>query len=145
MNPVEQILVGTLPPGLYRLTNAPNADYLMEPLVRHGWRGFYIDGTVVKDKDSFLRIAAAAMEFPLYFGHNWDAFEECVTDLAWAPAKGYVLLYDGVFHFARRDRAAWRTARSILADAVTHWQTAGKPFYVLLRNTWWYAHDLEKV
>ena len=35
---------------------------------------------------------AAALQFPCYFGENWDAFDECITDLAWLPAEAYVFL-----------------------------------------------------
>jgi RNAse (barnase) inhibitor barstar len=35
---------------------------------------------------------AAALQFPLYFGRNWDAFDECISDLEWLPAKAYVLV-----------------------------------------------------
>lgn len=33
---------------------------------------------------------AAALQFPYYFGGNWDAFEECLGDLNWLPGAGYV-------------------------------------------------------
>lgn len=36
---------------------------------------------------------SAALEFPEYFGHNWDAFEECINDLPdWLPSSRYVIV-----------------------------------------------------
>lgn len=35
---------------------------------------------------------AAALQFPYYFGENWNAFSECITDLEWIPADVYVLV-----------------------------------------------------
>jgi hypothetical protein len=42
--------------------------------------------------ESVLREWSAALQFPYYFGHNWDAFDECITDLEWLPGTCYVLV-----------------------------------------------------
>jgi hypothetical protein len=33
---------------------------------------------------------AAVWRFPAYFGRNFSALEDCLVDLAWLPAEGYV-------------------------------------------------------
>ena len=34
---------------------------------------------------------AAALQFPYYFGENWDALNDCLHDLEWLPGKAYVI------------------------------------------------------
>jgi hypothetical protein len=39
----------------------------------------------VRSKQKLLAILADKLRFPGYFGHNWDALEECLRDLSWLP------------------------------------------------------------
>ena len=47
------------------------------------WR---VDIGHVHDKKGFTALVAKAMNFPEWFGGNWDAFEDCLTDLSWSEA-----------------------------------------------------------
>jgi hypothetical protein len=46
---------------------------------------------------------AAALQFPCYFGGNWDAFDECLTDLEGPPASAYLLLISSAAHVLDKD------------------------------------------
>ncbi len=87
---------------------------------------------------------AAALQFPYYFGENWDAFDECLTDLEWLPADAYILLIENSTHVLETetpDRLS--TFFQILERAGREWGTpaAGqfprpaKSFHVLLQCT----------
>lgn len=143
MTIAQSILTGTRPPSIYRMSAFSHPNLLLADLAAAGWRTFFLDGRLVEDKASFLRACATALEFPGYFGNNWDAFEECLGDLAWAPAPGYLLLYDRVWRLAKHDPAAWHMARTIFQEVINDWRARQKPFYVLLRHSWWYMSDVE--
>jgi hypothetical protein len=134
MGKLERLLAGDRPPGLYRLSADMDLERMRLAAKARGWRVFHLDGRRVVDKASFLLAAAKSLEFPTYFGHNWDAFEELLTDLSWAPAAGYLLLYDHPARFARSRPREWVTARAILEEAVAYWRRQGTPLVVLLRH-----------
>lgn len=80
---------------------------------------------------------ARALEFPDYFGHNWDALEECLADLEWLPAKGYVVLITDAQYVIPDEEEEYETLLEVLSDAGEAWskgQTADgrrAPFHVL--------------
>ena len=79
---------------------------------------------------------AAALQFPDYFGENWDAFEDCLTDLDWLPAAGYVLLVSRANEvLSEEPEKQFETFVSVLATACEEWARAAtpKPFHVLLQ------------
>ena len=95
----------------------------------HGWRTAVVDGTTISSKAELLDALAAALEFPPYFGRNWDALNDSLTDLA--PAEGYLIVYAASGVLGRSDPAALATAREILANAAEWWRQRGTPFVVL--------------
>jgi len=80
------------------------------------------------DKAEFLARIAAALGFPAWFGHNWDAFFDCLTDLSWRPALGYVLILEHATELKATEPEVFDTALAILGDAATVWQARGAPF-----------------
>ena len=64
---------------------------------------------------------AEVLEFPEYFGHNWDALEECLADLEWLPAKGYVLVFTDSELILPDDEEDFATFLEVLNDAGETW------------------------
>jgi len=50
-----------------------------------------LDAARVASEAELLAELARVFRFPDYFGGNWDAADECLRDLEWLPASGYVL------------------------------------------------------
>jgi len=49
-----------------------------------------------KTVQSFFNEASSALQFPDYFGKNWSAFDDCITDLEWLglEKEAYILLIE---------------------------------------------------
>lgn len=145
MNQVIAILTNQQQVGLYQLATDVTLEALFGFCQQHDFQLIYLDGTTITNKSEFLRTCAQAMEFPSYFGLNWDAFEDCLTDLDWLPAKGYVVLYDQPEHFAQGEPSEWTTALEIFQTAIEYWQDANIPMYVLLRSDSSICNTLKKI
>lgn len=135
MQRLRDLLSGSVPPGIYRFHSSAAASAIQRIVAEHEAACFVIDGRAAVDKPTLLAACARAFRVPSYFGHNWDALEECVLDLSWARGSRYVVLYDAVAVSATHDPASLEVALDILETAVEHWRATATPMYVLLRGT----------
>ena len=78
-----------------------------------------------RDKNAFLNAIAAALRFPDYFGHNWDAFYECLTDLEQASGTGIMVVLRQASGFARAEPEEFAAAVDALRDAADFWEAEG--------------------
>ncbi|MFI6514502.1 barstar family protein [Spirillospora sp. NPDC050679] len=129
---LTELLAGRLRPGLYQW-RAPKAADWRDRAAEAGWRSFDLDAGHVRDKEGFLRLCARVFDVPDYYGENWDALEDCLTDLSWAPARrGHLVVFEGWTGLAEADQASFRTALDVFAEAVESWRDTGTPMAVLL-------------
>jgi hypothetical protein len=97
-------------------------------------RLFRIDGRNVLTKRRFLAVAARALDFPSWFGFNWDAFEDCVTDLEWILSPACVVLLENMEQFAQRAPRDFDIALQILEAAAEFWSGKAVSFHVLVSS-----------
>jgi RNAse (barnase) inhibitor barstar len=81
---------------------------------------------------------AAALQFPYYFGENWNALNDCLRDLEWLR-KGPVALFvmDAVHVLAQADAADFGGLVGLLGDVAEEWShdtdfSAARPFHTIL-------------
>lgn len=75
------------------------------------------------DKAVLLKNIAAALDFPDWFGANWDALEDCLSDL---PGKGSVLLFEQPI-----PGDDLGVLIDILRSTAESWAARGKPFFAV--------------
>ncbi|HUI65932.1 MAG TPA: barstar family protein [Bacteroidota bacterium] len=80
-----------------------------------------IRGRDCTTKADLLKEFARALDFPSYFGGNWDALEDCLTDLEWLSSESFVLVLTNADLILRNDPESWRTLASVLQSAAAHW------------------------
>ena len=114
--------------GLLALPQAPSAAAVAS-LKATGVRVAWLDGPT--SRDALFDELDRGLRFPSYFGRNWDAVDECLRDLSWLPAEGYVLVVVGAERLWRRDpRMPARLVRSWLFCA-EHWARRERPFHLV--------------
>ncbi|MCX5722734.1 MAG: barstar family protein [Nitrospirae bacterium] len=107
--------------------------------VPDGYKLKIIKGAKCQTTAGLLTEFARALDFPDYFGHNWDALEECLADLEWLPAKGYILLLTDAAQVLPDDEDEYETFLEVLSDAGEAWGSGqagmgarrATPFHVL--------------
>ena len=73
-------------------------------------------------KEELLKNIAQALDFPDWFGHNWDALEDCLTEV-----RGYLLFYD--YQGVEADDLA--VLLDVLASSAEFWADQGEPFFAI--------------
>lgn len=100
-----------------------------------GAAGLYcarLDLADCRGKAELLAGLARVLEFPAWFGHNWDALADCLDDLGWLRGSGYLLVLENPARMSAVAPKDFALALDILADAARKWRERDTPFWVFL-------------
>lgn len=102
-----------------------------------------IRGNKCRTVDNFFNEFAASLQFPYYFGENWDAFEECINDMTWLKGDAYILMVDDAQQFlSEADSEDIDVFLRLISSANLQWASSTEgfsdshpttPFHILLR------------
>lgn len=111
--------------GVYR---APGDEIIRDVLSGSGLRVLDVSLQGATSKDEVLRRIARALDFPDWFGGNWDALGDSLCDLSWQPAEGWLLL---LREFSASPRDDVGVLVDVLASAAEFWAGQGKLFFAV--------------
>ena len=132
MSGLAALLAGHNPPDLYQWHSATHVPVVQHAVEHAGWKFVHLDGWTIEDKDSFLKAAAVAFDFPDDRAENFDALSDCLADVDYRDADGVVLLWDGWSPLARHDEQAFKVALSVFGGRSN--ADRGCKFAALLRG-----------
>jgi hypothetical protein len=95
-----------------------------------------LDLSDVGDRQAFMDRCIADLRLPDWFGRNWDALADCLTDLSWWPAEGggRRLHVRGWSRYAKALPREWRIVKDILRDAELFWRHTDTELIVVLEE-----------
>ena len=121
-------------PGLYYIDAGQRLRVVAGQALPSTFHRAILDGKAIQTRAEMFTALAAAFQFPDYFGRNWDAVYDCLTDLSWLSAAGFVLVLDGSDRFAAHEPEQWRIAMKVLRDVCAFWRPLSRPFWALVHD-----------
>ena len=74
---------------------------------------------ICKTADQLMNEIYVKLKFPPYFGFNWNALDECISDLTWIDTTNIVITHDELPQMCETDQVVYL---KILSDAIDLWR-----------------------
>jgi RNAse (barnase) inhibitor barstar len=117
--------------GVHHLPHGP-IDDLLAGAGAAGCLVSRVDLTGARNKSEMLAAIGKALRCPEWFGHNWDALTDCLLDMGWLPATGYVVILDHCDGIHARAEDDFVTLTQVFQDAAEQRREEGVPLWCLI-------------
>ncbi|MHB1360838.1 MAG: barstar family protein [Rhodocyclaceae bacterium] len=122
------ILTRTEHAGVYHMPSDGEAG-LISAAAQNNFTVFRVDLAGASDKAGLLKAIGDAMAFPEWYGRNWDALLDCLADLGWQSAEGYVVILEHCDGIHGRAEADFVQTLQVCEAAANEWREQGIPFW----------------
>ncbi|MDA0189286.1 MAG: barstar family protein [Proteobacteria bacterium] len=128
-SPLQQLLSRASRAGIYHLPDGLRRN-LPDTCAGIGFSLLSCDLRETTAIGTALRTLGEDLDFPEWYGANFDALADCLTDLSWNDAPGYVLTIHGADALHAADPAAFATLNAVFAEVIGEWTQRNIPFWV---------------
>lgn len=90
-----------------------------------------VDGNKMVNKEVFFSFISKELNFPDYFGRNWDALDECLQDLEWLDisVNQILIIVRNLNNFFAEEKISEKEIlKSCLNDASDFWDDPNDEF-----------------
>ncbi|MGW1212008.1 barstar family protein [Streptomyces sp. NPDC002499] len=130
---LAQVLKGNASAGVLSWPAGMTADVALGEARDAGWETAVLDLSGVSDKAGLMQACAVALRLPDWFGANWDALADCLSDLEWWPAqRGRLILVRNWQAYATVRPEEWGILQELFADAAARWRESETGLVVLM-------------
>jgi RNAse (barnase) inhibitor barstar len=117
MTDLRPLLIKGLRPGVYRWQSDARADQVRRDVAGAGWDFVLLDTGEIHDKTGFLDLCATAFDLPRWFGRNWDALADSLSDRSTGEPE--IVLWTGLRHLLEHDHDTVDVALQIFTEDIT--------------------------
>lgn len=87
-------------------------------------KAFTLDGSQMKNIQDFLSEISQTMNFPKYFGNNYNALLDCLQDLAWIEAQELAIIINNADDFlSNESQQDFQGTIDLISDAIQYWKS----------------------
>ncbi len=134
MNDLISIFQQELAPDLYYFSQEMSFQELTNLAQDYHFNLYYLEGEGINTKADFLTDCAKKMNFAEYFGHNWDAFEDGLTDLLLAKKNPTLIIYDHPENFATDQPQEWDNLINIWQSVIEFLQEHNISLWIVIQE-----------
>jgi RNAse (barnase) inhibitor barstar len=116
--------------GVYYLP-ATRRDTLEAATARVHLRPILINISQGTHVGALLKQLGETLNFPDWYGANFDALHDCLTDPDWMPGKGLVLFLTGTASLHKGDPRGFATLMEVFQAAAADLNQNGTPLWIL--------------
>ncbi|MGD8486964.1 MAG: barstar family protein [Chloroflexota bacterium] len=129
----EDRFAHSLSAGVYRAPPALAPEPIRTAMETSGLATFTVDLETAGGKAGILDAFATGLDFPAWVGRNWDALDDAMRDLSWAPSgvRGRAVLVRGAVAPSAGSRSELELLEDVLGTAVARWAGTDKPLVVV--------------
>ena len=126
--PLQELLLQAGQAGIYHLPHGAQTA-LSKAAKALGFASFKVSFEESDNMGTILAALGRDLDFPSWYGANFDGLNDCLTDFSWREAPGYVIT---IYHAdaVHAVTNSFSALNEVLVNASEEWQARKVPFWI---------------